>query len=88
MLVEKPGQLTFPILQKLLSGVLVVSDQEAMNAVAVAHEELKITVEPGGAVALAAALSGKIDLCGKTVAAVCTGGNVDTDVFMQSLRTA
>ncbi len=88
ILVDKPGQLTFPILQKLLTGVLTVSDQEAMSAVAVAQEELKITVEPGGAVALAAALSRKIDLEGKTVVAVCTGGNVDTDTFVQALRPA
>ncbi|MGL5117353.1 MAG: threonine ammonia-lyase [Beijerinckiaceae bacterium] len=72
-----PGKLTFPINLSLLSGGLAVSDAEAAEAVAFAARELKVTAEPGGAVALAAALSGKLDLAGKTVAVVLSGGNID-----------
>jgi len=72
-----PGQLTFPINQARLSGGLAVSDQEAAEAVAYAARVLKLTVEPGGAVALAAALSGKLDLKGLVVGVVISGGNID-----------
>jgi threonine dehydratase len=72
-----PGNLTFPINKAKLSGGLAVSDGEAAEAVAYAARVLKITAEPGGAVALAAALSGKLDLTGKIVGVVCSGGNID-----------
>jgi threonine dehydratase len=72
-----PGLLTFPINKAKLRGGLAVSDAEAAAAVAYAARVLKITAEPGGAVALAAALSGKLDLTGKTVAVVVSGGNID-----------
>jgi threonine dehydratase len=73
----QPGKLTFPINKAKLAGGLVVTDAEAAEAVAYAARVLKITVEPGGAVALAAALSGKVDMTGKTVAVVVSGGNID-----------
>ncbi len=85
ILIDKPGELTFPVNLRLLTGGLVVSDAEALDAVAFAYEELKIVLEPGGAVALAAALAGKLDCRGKTVAVVCSGGNVDADVFKSVL---
>lgn len=85
ILVDTPGELTFPVNLRLLAGGLAVSDAEALDAVAFAYEELKIIVEPGGAVALAAVLSRKLDCRGKTVAVVCSGGNVDTDVFKSAL---
>jgi threonine dehydratase len=72
-----PGNLTFPINKAMLAGGLAVSDGEAAEAVAYAARVLKITAEPGGAVALAAALSGKLDLTGKIVGVVCSGGNID-----------
>jgi threonine dehydratase len=72
-----PGNLTFPINLAYLKGGLVVSDAEAAEAVAYAARVLKVTAEPGGAVALAAALGGKVDLAGKTVAVVLSGGNID-----------
>jgi threonine dehydratase len=72
-----PGQLTFPINQARLKGGVAVTDGEAAEAVAYAARVLKITAEPGGAVALAAALSGKVDLTGKTVAVIVSGGNID-----------
>lgn len=72
-----PGELTFPINRALLKGGLAVTDAEAAAAVAYAARVLKITAEPGGAVALAAALAGKLDLAGRTVAVVVSGGNID-----------
>ncbi len=74
-----PGKLTFPINQAKLAGGIAVSDREAAEAVAYAARVLKITVEPGGAVALAAVLSGKRDLGGKSVGVICSGGNIDPE---------
>jgi threonine dehydratase len=72
-----PGALTFPINQAKLAGGIAVSDAEAAEAVAYAARVLKLTAEPGGAVALAAALSDKLDLGGLTVGVVISGGNID-----------
>lgn len=88
LLAPEPGELTFSINRKTLSGGFAVSDDEARQAMATAFNDLKLVVEPGGAVSLAAVLSGKFPIKGKTVAVVCSGGNVDTDVFVQALRSA
>jgi threonine dehydratase len=85
ILADQPGDMTFSINKDLLAGALSVSDDEALRAVRFAYEVLKIVVEPGGAVALAAILSGKFDARGKTVGVVCSGGNVDPTVFRQAL---
>jgi len=85
ILADRPGDLTFSINKVLLAGALSVSDDEALRAVRFAYEELKIVVEPGGAVALAALLSGRFDARGKTVGVVCSGGNVDPSVFRQAI---
>jgi threonine dehydratase len=74
-----PGVLTFPINKAKLAGGIAVTDREAAEAVAYAARVLKITAEPGGAVALAAALSGKLDLSGKSVGVICSGGNIDPE---------
>ncbi len=73
--------LTFGILRAAGARGLAVSDAEAARAVAFAFRHLKLVVEPGGAVALAAALSGRVDITGKTVLVVLSGGNVDPDIF-------
>jgi threonine dehydratase len=65
-----------------------VSDREAAQAMAVAFADFKLVVEPGGAVALAAVLSGKYAIKGKTVAVVASGGNVDRETFVQALAQA
>lgn len=83
-----PGELTFPINQRLLSGGLTVSDAEVKAAIAYAFRHLKIVVEPGGAVALAAILAGAIDLQGKTVVAILSGGNIDAALFSSILAAA
>ena len=84
--VVKPGKLTFPINLDLLSGSLVVTDDEVRRAMKAAYQHLRLVVEPGGAVPLAAVLAGKIDVAGKTVVVVLSGGNVDTPVFIEALK--
>jgi threonine dehydratase len=78
-----PGELTFEINQRMLSGVLTVSDEEVRSAIRFAFRNLKLVVEPGGAVALAAVLSGKLQTAGKTTAVVLSGGNIDKDLFAE-----
>ena len=82
-----PGELTFPIMQKTVADVAVVSDREITEAMRYAFATLKLVVEPGGAAALAALLAGKIDVAGKgAVGLVLSGGNVDPEQFAQALR--
>ncbi|MBI3451522.1 MAG: threonine/serine dehydratase [Rhodospirillales bacterium] len=88
LLSPEPGALTFALNARLLAGGLVVTDDEVRRAMATAFAELKLVTEPGGAVALAAALTGKISLAGKTVAVVCSGGNVDPETFCAALQAA
>ena len=80
-----PGDMTLPVLTRLAGPGLVVSDDEALRAVALAFAHLKIVVEPGGAVALAAALFRGDQIQGDDVIAVATGGNVDAPVFARAL---
>jgi threonine dehydratase len=80
-----PGALTFAINRELLAGVLVVSDAEVETAMARSFRDLKLVVEPGGAVALAAALAGRVPLAGRTTAILLSGGNVDARTFAAAL---
>lgn len=80
-----PGLSTFAINQETLAGVLTVTDAEVKAAMRFAFERLKLVVEPGGSVGLAAALAGKLDLSGKRVGIVLSGGNVDPGQFAQIL---
>lgn len=88
LMVQTPGELTFPVNKRLLTEVLTVSDEDALAAMAAAFKELKLVVEPGGAVALAAILSKKLDVKGKTVVTVLSGGNVDAAMFDRALKSA
>lgn len=76
-----PGEITFAINISLAERGVTASDDEVGQAVAFAFNELKLVVEPGGAVALAALLAGRIDARGRTVAVVLSGGNVDAELF-------
>ena len=80
-----PGEMTFPINQDHVTDGLVVSDDDVLDAMAIAYKHLKIIIEPGGAVALAAALKQKIDITGKTTVVVASGGNVDKEMFDRAL---
>lgn len=86
LLTPIPGELTWSINSKTLSGVAAVTDAEVAEAMRYAFSVLKLVVEPGGCVALTAALTGKIDLKGKTAAIVLSGGNVDPGLFARVLR--
>jgi threonine dehydratase len=81
-----PGQLTFPILNRLAGAGIVVSDDEVRAAMRAAYAHLKLVVEPGGAVALAAALYHGAELEGDTAIVTLSGGNVDPDLFADILR--
>jgi threonine dehydratase len=78
---ESPGKLTFAINRELLGAGLVVSDDEVREAIRFAFRHLKLVVEPGGAVALAAVLSGKIQTRDRVTAIVLSGGNIDVELF-------
>ena len=80
-----PGRITFALNRKLLAGILTVSDAEVETAMATAFRHLRLVVEPGGAVALAAALAGRIPLAGRITAIVLSGGNVDAATFIAAL---
>ena len=79
-----PGELTFPVIQRLVKA-LSVTDDEALSAMAHAFTNLKLVAEPGGAAALAALLSKKLDARGKTIAIVLSGGNVDAETFQRAI---
>ncbi len=85
ILTPAPGELTFPILQRLAGPGLTVTDDEALHAVALAFARLRIVLEPGGAVALAAALLRPEAVRGEDVIVVASGGNVDAGLFTQAL---
>ena len=77
-----PGEITFAINRRLLSGIFPMTDEECLRAMALAKETLDITLEPGGAIALAAALSRPKQLgAGSNVCVVLSGGNVDDQVL-------
>ena len=80
-----PGILTFPILKNYCYSGLVVSEDEVLKAMKIAFERLKIVIEPGGAVALAAALYHSDLLDSKTIVVVASGGNVDPETFAKAL---
>jgi threonine dehydratase len=81
LMAAMPGELTFAINSRLLSRGVTASDDEVAAAVGFAYRELKLVVEPGGAVGLAALLSGRIDAKGRNVVIVLSGGNVDADLY-------
>jgi len=75
LLTPTPGELTFSINSRLLSGGLVVTEAEVRTAITFAARHLKLVVEPGGAVALAALLAGHYDANGQTIGVILSGGN-------------
>jgi threonine dehydratase len=71
------GQQNLEIVQKCVDDLILVSDSAIQNAVKLLLERSKLLVEPAGAASLAALLSGKLNVSGKKVVAVLTGGNMD-----------
>jgi threonine dehydratase len=88
LLTQSPGLLTFPILQHVGAQGVCVSDEEALYAMAFAFKYLRIVLEPGGAAALAAVLTGKLDTKGRKIAITASGGNVDPATFIRALAIA
>ena len=88
LLAPRPGALTFAVNRRLLAGGLVVTPAEVFHAMRFAFDHLKVVVEPGGAVALAALLAGKLDARGRCCGIVLSGGNVDAAVFARALQAA
>jgi threonine dehydratase len=85
LLSMRPGELTFAVNQTRLKGGVSVTPAEVFRAMRFAFESLKLVVEPGGAVALAALLAGKLPARGRTVGVVISGGNVDPAVYARAL---
>lgn len=86
LMAASPGVITFAVASRNLTAGLTVSDEEAKAAVRYAFEELKLVLEPGGAVSLAAILAGRLPTKGRIVAALLTGGNVDASLFSDIIR--
>ncbi|WP_299046783.1 threonine/serine dehydratase [uncultured Tateyamaria sp.] len=85
IITPQPGNLTFPIMHRLCGPGLVVGEDEALYAMAQAFLRLKLVAEPGGAVALAAALCRQDQIEGDDVIVTISGGNVDPDIFQRAL---
>jgi len=83
---QAPGEITWPIARALCAGIRTVSDDELLDAMRFAFERLKIVLEPSGASALAAVLFGKLDVAGKRVGVMLSGGNVDPRIFARALE--
>ena len=81
LMTNTPGAITFEINRKLVGEGVTASDEEVGRAVAFAFRELKLVVEPGGAIGLAALIAGKLDIKGKVVVAVLSGGNINSELF-------
>jgi len=79
------GAYTFPVIRDCNPTPYAVTEEEALNAVKVAFKTLKLVLEPGAAVSLAAILAGKVDVRGKKVALIGSGGNVDPEMFTRAL---
>ncbi|MBP1851590.1 threonine ammonia-lyase [Rhizobium halophytocola] len=85
IMTPQPGNLTFPHLSRLCGPGIVVTEDEVLRAMGLAFQRLKIAIEPGGAVGLAAALFHGEELDTPAVIAVASGGNVDEDMFSRAL---
>lgn len=85
LLSDRMGVLPFAIAREKFTGALAMSDDAVADAMRVAFREFKLVLEPGGAIALAAALSGRVDIKGARVAVLASGGNVDPDLFARVL---
>ncbi len=82
-----PGEITFAVNRRHLGRGLAVGDRHVLDAMRVAFDVLRLVVEPGGAVALGALLAGGLDVDGRTVVVVLSGGNVDAELFGRALTT-
>jgi len=85
LLTEEMGDITYEIARTRFAGAVSVPEIEVKRAMAFAFRHLKLVLEPSGAIGLAAALTGAVDVKGKTIAIVASGGNVDAETFARAL---
>jgi threonine dehydratase len=83
-----PGDITFAVARQRVTSGFAVTDAEVKKAMAAAFRHFKLVIEPGGATTLAAVLTGKAPIKGRTVVVVASGGNVDTALFQEALAQA
>ncbi|NEA35530.1 threo-3-hydroxy-L-aspartate ammonia-lyase [Streptomyces sp. SID13031] len=83
--ISSPGELTFPIVQRLVDGVELVSDDEIRAAMTFLFERVKVVAEPSGACALAALLAGRIQNLPDRVGVLISGGNVGLERWLELL---
>lgn len=88
LMAPTPGDITFAVARQRLKGGLAVTDTEVKRAMALAFRHLKIVCEPGGAVGIAAVMTGRMPIKGRTVVVVASGGNVDATLFREALGAA
>lgn len=86
LLTEEMGDITYEIARTRFAGAVAVSERDVQRAMAFAFRHLKLVLEPSGAIGIAAALTGAVDIKGKTVAIVASGGNVDRETFIAALN--
>ncbi|HRE43796.1 MAG TPA: threonine/serine dehydratase [Terricaulis sp.] len=86
LLTEEMGDITYDIARTRFAGALSIPELEVKRAMAFAFRNLKLVLEPSGAIALAAALTGAVEIKGKTVAVIASGGNVDQQTFIDALN--
>ncbi len=79
------GELTFAIARRHVRGAVSVSDAEVLDAIRFAFEEFRVVLEPGGAAALAAAMLGRVEVAGRTVAVTASGSNIDATLYRRAL---
>ncbi|MBI4503945.1 MAG: threonine ammonia-lyase [Chloroflexi bacterium] len=84
--VKRPGRLTFPIIQHLVDDVVLVDDEQISAAVVALLEHAKLLVEGAGAAPLAAILAGKVDVAGRRVVALVSGGNIDINLVARAIE--
>lgn len=85
LLIDQPGELTFELIKSAGVRGIAVTDDEVRAAMRFAFLNFRLVVEPGGAAALAAVLARKLDAKGKVIGIVCSGGNVDYDLYQECL---
>jgi threonine dehydratase len=78
-----PGELTWPVIQRLVDAVVTVSDAEIVTAMRFGFERCKLVLEPSGACALAGVLSQAVPVAGRRVGIVASGGNIGANVFAE-----
>jgi threonine dehydratase len=86
LMAPMPGELTWSINSKSVADFLLVTEEDVAHAVSFAFRYLKLVVEPGGVVPLAALLANKLDVSGSTVAILLSGGNIDSSTFNRCLE--